>query len=291
MRALSSHWHKSIEGRWSRSSALNGDVVDDIESESPPTPSELCTSPTGTVPGTVKTYSYSPERSQVSGEDYNSIVEMKKRRPLLFVVRPSEDRGDESVVGGTVGGAVGGAVGGGVGGTEDDLELLGSFASGMLDKFESTLAQLTRKGDSLSRSLPNVFRSSGGLDVVQPTLESRFSVTSDTSSKDEFLTDDEFFSPAAPIHSGSSLASREGISNWNQHKEDSFDCSTTTEDTPSNYSTSRRNTLESLETEGVPNVFEHQQMSSPMPEYVHVLLQTHTCIIVVVYLGGGGYHN
>ncbi len=286
MRAISDHWHKSHEGQWARRSTTNGDVGDtgnDVETtEERFNPSvmfvtELSSSPTRRVQGgTVKTYAFSPTHAPDDplADGRGPEVSMATRRPLLKVFAPSEDRGDEPRGGG---------------GEEDgeQLDLLGSFASGILDKFETTLAKL-HKGNNLSRSLPNVYSTSTGLEVMDSSITSRFSVVSEASSmessKEDFLSDEDY--PTTPVRS-SRIDGKGGamLSNWAgpdrqtslQDQFDRFPGSPNGEYTPSNYSNegtptrmSRRTTLESIETNSLHEVFELQ--TTPPSQYVCMCL-------------------
>ena len=203
---------------------------------------ELTASPTSKTSGAVKTFAFFPEGDKEDERLLPSVTVNgdESGRPQVRLERSSEER-DEG---------------------NGNFDLLGSFASGMLDKFETTLAKLG-KSDSLSRSLPNVFSASIALDVDSLVADNRFSVASDTSivsSKDEFLTDDECTSP--PIHSRG-IEKNDDIpvlSNWELRDGKTYDSlrsSVTTDDTPSNnYSASRRNTLDSIETESFHEIFE-----------------------------------
>ncbi len=234
LRALSDQWYQSVEGRWSRSS-----ILDNIENETD-IPSllitELNASPTKKTSATVKPHMFFPD-NKTNDEPLPLVTVngIENGSPQV----ESELSGDERDEEGT-------------------LELLGSFASGILDKFETTLAKLG-KTDSLSRSLPNVFSASTGLDVDSVVIDNRFSVASDTSiisSNNEFLSDDECISP---IHSRDVNKNGKMLSNWEHCDKHEFrHNSITTEDTISSNSMSRRNTLDSIETGSFQEVFEKQ---------------------------------
>lgn len=253
MRALSDHWHKLVGGRWSRRSALeDGEAAyNDTESESSHSPSLLVTdlsiSPTENALGTVKTYTFtddSGDKHEDSGGGVTAPINgVQLSRPLVTIQQSSIDKETPPM------------------GDGDNCDLLGSFASGILDTFEASLA-LLQKGNSLSRSLPNVF--SSGLEVDSTNANGRYSsnISLESTNNDEFLTEDECLSP--PIHSqdDDTTVQEKGVAHeWiskqsscpvygKNEEEDNQSCSTATEDTPSVYtSSSRRTTLETIETE------------------------------------------
>ena len=257
MRALSEKWQfQRGEGRWSRMSAFGIDTdtttASNSESESHRreggNPSlfvtELTTSPTRK--GTVKSYRFSltsnggdsPVVPSASGLPENDKIES----PRLKIT--SEN--NESII-------------------EEELDLLGSFASGMLDKFEVTLARL-RKGDSLSRSMPNVYTMANGLEVDSLSVENnRLSMTSDTSDKEEFLIDDDYPSPPVHFRQESPEDKEGGVATWGPSPDTTSYDDLTPEDTPSHPTASRRNTMESLESESFHEVFEHQTTQQTTP--------------------------
>ena len=291
MRAISDHWHKSNEGQWSRRSTTNGDIGDtegDTEDRYNPSAmlvTELSSSPTRRTQGTVKTYAFSPTHTPDDplADGRGPEVSMATRRPLLKVFPPSEDMGDEQR-------------GGGGEEDEEQLDLLGSFASGILDKFETTLAKL-HKGNALSRSLPNVYSISTGLEVMDSSITSRFSVASEASSmessKDDLLSDEEY--STTPTRS-SRIDGKGGamLSDWARPDrqtslQDQFDQFPNGEYTPSNYSNegtpthmSRRTTLESIGSNSLHEVFELQ--TTPPSQYVCMTTPPSQCVSVCLCL-------
>lgn len=255
MRALSDHWHKLVGGRWSRRSAYEdgGDTTTDTDSEASHSPSlmvtDLSTSPTGTV----KTYTFGNDTNQGHhGLPRATAINgtASPVRPVLTIQQSSMDKDEELLMG------------------DNTNDLLGSFASGILDTFEASLA-LLQKGSSLSRSLPNVF--SASLEVDSPNASNRYSsnVSLESTNNDEFLTEDDCLSP--PIHSQDDTIEQEkGLAHeWtpkqnschsnNTGEDDTVSGSVTTEDTPSIHSTSsRRTTLEALEPESFHDVTSDQ---------------------------------
>lgn len=194
LRALSDQWQfQKTERRWSRTminrtnSKISCNIpISPLDGNQSLLVSELSTSPSKLGGGLVKTYTFclNNERDESPVSPIKDIVSVSSSNAK---VKPRFSMGSFS----------GGE--GDLHSSQDGLECLGSFASGMLDEFETTLSHL-RNDAVISRSLPNIFASC--LVPDDKVFDNRLSTNSDNSllAKDDFLTEDDM-SESPPVHS------------------------------------------------------------------------------------------